>query len=204
MGLFQFEILLGNIYRINILREKYTTQLLKWSINISGEQEHWSILWPTLSGCQRWDAGLVDLCSGPGGCFCVVPLAKLGSECRVSRLAVRHCSALYWGTVVPLRIKKPSSILKTFPLINLPVALFHMFLAKRLDFSVPSFSIPPKTLGLRDRIVSIVHQWWGGCISVCSSKDTSSYKNLFSVFSAIFGAGMALKRCCWQTTILQS
>lgn len=66
-----------------------------------------------------------------------------------------------------------------------------MFLTKVFDFFVPSFPIPSRHWDWEIKyIVSIVYQRWGGFILVCSSKDTSSCKKLFSVFSRIFEAGM--------------
>lgn len=132
------------------IQEKYTTQLLKLSINILGEQEQQRILWTlrtTLISCQRWTAG-------PGGSvvrsrmavFMLFLLAKL----ELGRVPCKQAgsdallSSVLGYSVVPLHFKKPSSILPTFLLISLSVALFHMFLAKVFDSSVPSFPIPPR------------------------------------------------------------
>lgn len=158
MGIFQFEILLGNIYRKNTLHSY-------WSINIFGKQQEQSILWTlwtTLSSCQRWDAGLGGsvVRSSMAG-FVLLLLAKLESvrvPCKQAGSDV--LLTLCWGTVVPLYIKKPSNILKPFLFINLPVALFHMFLAEIFDFSAASFPIPPRCWNWGIKYIgSIMCQW---------------------------------------------
>lgn len=135
------------------IKEEYTTQLRKLSINIFGEQEEQSISWTALSSCQRWHAVLGGSVVRSRVAVSLLLLLAQLELVRVPCKQVMHFSALGWGTVGPLQVKKPSWILQTFILISAPVALFHMLLAKVFYFSVPP-SLSPKTLGLRDKIHS--------------------------------------------------